>query len=54
MLVDPQDSCGQTGTPVSFSVDGPQFFTSSGDRPSSCLCAGHLKYCFTMHYNALQ
>lgn len=54
MLVDPQDSCGQTGTPVSFSVDGsgahgilgalstlrPQFFTSSGDRPLGCYLCG--------------
>ncbi|CAE7605738.1 unnamed protein product [Symbiodinium pilosum] len=32
MLVDPMDNCGQTGSPVSFSIDGPRFFTSAGDR----------------------
>ncbi|CAE7880933.1 unnamed protein product, partial [Symbiodinium microadriaticum] len=32
MLLDPMDNCGQTGSPVSFSLDGPRFFTAGGDR----------------------
>ncbi|CAJ1449618.1 unnamed protein product, partial [Effrenium voratum] len=32
MLVDPMDNCAQTGQPVSFSVDGSQFYTGAGDR----------------------